>query len=329
VQWLSSRRVDSEVVLRALAITAVCLNHSYPVHPIGFGGGLTVLLMLSGLWFARFALQGASPQTLRPALAKFGLRLFVPCLAIILASFAVRREFSLTELLFISSWFSTSHLAFLFVWYPQTIIQILLVLAALFSIRPLADAFFRNPLFGSLALLAACLLIRQATVLLLAPERITPPVNVAWNFFLGWVLYFALRDWTHHHLARKALLLALCVVCALAGRSPMEFPFWTVAGACAVIIFIPWLRLPSPLARAAYIVSQASFTIFLLHVIFLRIYTVVLGGTSQFGAFLFAMTCCTLTWVLIAASTRAYSFMRGQDALAGTSWLRSAGGARP
>jgi hypothetical protein len=55
-----------------------------------------------------------------------------------------------------------------------------------------------------------------------------------------------------------------------------------------------------------YVVGQASFTIFLLHVIFLRVHGKILGLDDQNGAWVFTMFASTLTWVAVSAAVRAY-----------------------
>jgi hypothetical protein len=74
----------------------------------------------------------------------------------------------------------------------------------------------------------------------------------------------------------------------------------------AILVLKPSLTLPAIAVRVLYVVGQASFTIFLLHVIFLRVYTRILGLDDQDGAWIFAMTATTLTWVAGSAIRRAY-----------------------
>ena len=62
-----TRRMEAGVVLRAAAISLVALNHANPdidqVLGFNFSGGMSVLMALSGYFFAKFVLDAPSlPQ---------------------------------------------------------------------------------------------------------------------------------------------------------------------------------------------------------------------------------------------------------------------------
>jgi peptidoglycan/LPS O-acetylase OafA/YrhL len=135
----------------------------------------------------------------------------------------------------------------------------------------------------------------------------TFPWRVAWNFLLGWVVFFLLRDQDAHLFGwRKAALIVGTIVCAEAVYGSANLQFLTLSAAVALLALKPTMILPSIAVRVLYVVGQASFTIFLLHVIFLRIYVKVLGLDNQDGAWIFAMTASTLAWVAGSAAMRAY-----------------------
>jgi hypothetical protein len=299
-------------------------NHSHPDRSFDYAGGMTVLLMLAGFSFARFALNGGSPQSVRRAVAKLAFKIWLPCFAIVVLSFIVRGQFSLSELLFVSNWHTNKHLAFMFVWYPQVLLQILALTFILFSLPTVSEAFLRRPFAWSLALFAPLM----AATVLLAPSAAaaeishpTLPHLIAWNFVLGWVVFFALREAIGAHAAKvKALLVLGTIACAGATYSVFALNFWTLSGSVAVLSFAPILTLPSFLARILYVVGQASFAIFLLHVIYLRVYEKILKLQDPDLAWLFAMVFSTLTWIVGTAALRAYR--RVADSRAATDTTR-------
>jgi peptidoglycan/LPS O-acetylase OafA/YrhL len=304
MHWLSRRGISSDIALKAIAISAVVFNHAHPVRPFDYAGGMTVLLMLSGYSFARFALQSGDAQSVRRAVASLALKIWLPCAAIVLLSFVVRQKFSLSELLFFSNLFSREFLTFMFVWYPQVLLQILVFTFLLFCIPAAADGFLRNPLRGSLVLLTLAIV---TTTFWPEVPHATLPWRVAWNFLLGWVAFFLLRDRNAHTLGmRKTALVAGTVVCAGAVFGPADPQFWTLSAAMTILALKSSLILPSIAVRVLYVVGQASFTIFLLHTIFLRVHRKVLGLYDQDGAWIFAMIASTLAWVAGAAAMRAY-----------------------
>ncbi|WP_099864149.1 acyltransferase family protein [Pararhizobium haloflavum] len=313
----SGRIIETDIVLRAIAISAVVFNHSHPVRPFNYAGGMTVLLMLAGYSLARFALSRTETQDLPTVILRFATRIWLPCLAIVLASFAIRRQFDLAELLFISNWFPGNDLAFLFVWYPQVVVQLLLCLALVFSIPAAARQFTARPLAATLIVFlivfAAGRLFSQDHV----PDalRTIPPQRIAWNFILGCLVFFALASPLAPRWNRVALV-SLTIACAALAFGLRSLEFWTLSMSVVLLSYWPRLRLPESLARLFQIVGQASFTIFLLHVIFLRIYTLGLGLENQSGAWLFAMCGSLLAWLMATATLRVWRRLKGND------WLR-------
>ena len=92
------------------------------------------------------------------------------------------------------------------------------------------------------------------------------------------------------------------IACAGAAYGVRALNFWTLSGSVAVLSFAPILTLPSFLARLLYVVGQASFAIFLLHVIYLRVYEKILKLQDPDLAWLFAMVFSTLTWIVGTAA---------------------------
>lgn len=129
------------------------------------------------------------------------------------------------------------------------------------------------------------------------------PHLMAWNFVLGWVICFGLRQ-TQLNNRVKAGLVGLVTACAFLTAGPMALSFWTLSISVAVLVFFREIRLPLLLARICYVISQALFTIFLLHVIWLRVYTVILDQHNQHAAWAFAMLFSTASWVVCASIVR-------------------------
>ena len=304
--WFSSRRVDTEIVLRAAAITGVCFNHSHPDRSFDYAGGMTVLFMLSGIAFARFALNGATPDAVRHSIARFAFRLWLPCAAIVAASFLVRRDIAWGELLFVSNWYTERHISFLFVWYPQVLLQILAALFVLFSAPFLARAFLRRPLAGALILLGVAIALRMADPLFRSGAGSALPHLQAWNFLLGWALFFTLAQRTEDDRPIRVLAALAVVGCAAWAHGPRVVSFWTLSIAGVALAFLPAIRMPALLAQPTLILGQATFAIFLLHLAFLRLYFAGLHFQSQTGAWLFTMGASTFCWIVGAAFLRTW-----------------------
>ncbi len=106
-----------------------------------------------------------------------------------------------------------------------------------------------------------------------------------------------------------------------------DLQFWTLSSAIMLLTRRPHLALPTFASRLLYIVGQASFAIFLLHIIFLRVYTRVFYLEDPDGAWLFALIASTSVWVAAAALRRAYLHQLGELTAAANAWgPRKSGG---
>jgi peptidoglycan/LPS O-acetylase OafA/YrhL len=225
----------------------------------------------------------------------------------VILSFIARRDFEWKELLFISNWFTPGHISFLFVWYPQVLLQILAAFFLVFSLPFIPQDFLRRPLAGSLWFLGLAIAAREIDPLLRSGSGSALPHMVAWNFLLGWALFFALRQLkVRDDRSMRALVASGVVASAFWAYGPFALNVWTLSLAGIALVYVPSVSVPSILARLVLILSQAAYAIYLLHVIFLRIYTVVLGFHDPNGAWLFAMLGSTLSWIAGTAFLRAY-----------------------
>jgi len=317
--------IPAEVLLRAISILAVVFNHAHANGdaPFGYGGGMTFLMLLSGLNFARFSLQRGSAREVRHGLVSLGLRILVPCLAIVLASFALKREFDWAELLFVSDWFTPLHVSLLITWYPQVLLQILLILYLLFSVEGFARAILTRPLASSVALLVVALLVRATFPMLwdTSPLKHRLPHLFLWNFVLGWVVFFSLRKPQAGSRRGAWLAIACTAVSAFVGwPADRPQPYWLIA-ATSILVFVPRVRLPGVVVwRAVSIVGQATFAIFLLHPSLLRAYRALSPWPAPEIAWLFAVTGCVALWLLWTSLTRAYRTVSRPQAV---SWAGS------
>jgi peptidoglycan/LPS O-acetylase OafA/YrhL len=310
----SSSRLDTDIALRALAIAAVVFNHAhvYGVASIRYTGGMTVLMMLSGLAFARFALTGGQAAGVHRTMWGVGKRLALLSVLMALVSFAYMGESDWSELLLISNWFQDIYVARFPIWYPEVLLQMYLGIALFFALPPLANRFFAAPLRWSLGMLVLAIVFALAMRALVDTRHLSHrlPHLLLWNFILGWAVFFvgqqagALR-------AGKLFVIALAVVAGVA--------FWgwsSPAGlwlglAVAMLLWVP--RLPSvpALTRIVSSISQASLTIFFLHTIALGAYRALFPGLpSPVVAFVFAMLACLAAWLVLAANATVTARLR-------------------
>ncbi|EZP69672.1 hypothetical protein BV96_03970 [Sphingomonas paucimobilis] len=309
---LRFRAVDTDVLLRAIAISLVVWNHAIPSGSSSVGvpdlaGGMTLLMMMSGYSFARFALVDAEPAEVRRGLISFGLRILVPSIVAVILFMAIKRRFSLTELLFISNWFTTYRIVIFPVWYVQVMVQMMLLLLAVFAIPPVARWFTGDPLQGSVTIFLTALVMRIILPLYIDTRPLMHhlPHLYLWNFALGWVVYFLQA---RHKVPGKALASLAIIAAGALVWTPASYQFVVLSLGGLALVWVRRASLPGLLVRAASILSQATFTIFLLHRFIFATYLAVLARFLPVGMFMWAvgLMASAGAWILASATLRAY-----------------------
>ncbi|NBH03428.1 AMP-binding protein [Amycolatopsis sp. SID8362] len=245
-------RVDTSVVLRAAAILLVLGTHIGVFH---IPGGAHLMLALSGWAFARFALApaaGTSGRLLRsaaaialPAMLWIGWRATVndtvgPANVLLvntLARFAPAKGY----------------------WYLEVLVQLLLILAAVFAVPAIRRFERRHGLATAAGALAVALLadLGAAHTGSFPDLRFVLP-GAAWFFALGWLLQRAS--------APAANILAVAAVLALIPASfgdPSREAI-IIAG-LLLLIALPQLALPRAVVRPVGLIADASLYSYLTH----------------------------------------------------------------
>jgi hypothetical protein len=305
---LSKMEVSADILLRALAITMVTYNHAhpYPTFAPGWGGGMTFLMMLSGYNFAKFGMQGASPTDGRLALARLGSKILIPSVILVLFFFVILRKFDWAELFFYRNWITVQRISKFPTWYPQVIIQMFGALLLLFSIPKVAAWIFRHPLPASLIIYSIAVAVRAVfpQVWDTAPLHHFLPHLFLWNFTLGWVVYFCVTgvggQWG------KVLAVAAAVLGASFGWGIHALDFWWLTIGVTLLVLPLNLRLYTPVARFFFIVSQATFAIFLLHRFVYEIYEHVPVPQDQNAEWLVGYFGSIGLWMAAVIPLRAY-----------------------
>lgn len=305
--------LDSDVLLRALAITLLVFNHS---HPTGsFPGGMALLLLLSGYSFARFGVREKDAAQTRRSLLHLGVRVALPALALVAYAQLVEQRFNLLELLFVRNWFTVDRIAHFPIWYVQVLLQMLLLIYLAFCIPGVSDAFRRRPLTSSLVAAALAFAVRVFAPLVWDTTHVAHhlPHLYIWLFLLGWSLYFV------RELATPVQLRWLWLPLVAWAGFGAKFAFYPertspVFAALGAAFVLTWrtVALPRPAARVAQILAQATFVIFLLHREFIMVFRRLpgAGATGTLGRWLFGLFASVAVWLVITALWRAFTRLR-------------------
>lgn len=306
----SSSTVGIDVLVRAAGISLIVFGHALAREESVWQllAGLNVLLLVAGYSFPRFLPSDFTSADIRRAFFRYGKAIAIPCLLAMIASQLVYWRISLLDLTFFANFFTAEHVAFFPAWYGMVIVQIALLLAAVFSVPMVVSIYKRWPFVTALVMVMAAFALRPISFRLwdsgYLDDRL--PHLMLWNFLAGWLLYAAKHGRSGNKTPRY-IALAIVIGLALLAWGPHLLRFWSTAIAAVALIFARSVSLPFLLGRAASIVSQASLTIFLFHSPLLRLSTPGPSIAQRAGDFAIAMVGSILIWIVATSCVRAYA----------------------
>jgi len=274
-------QVEPTVILRAVAITSVVVNHTgvFDGH-FAIDGAAFLLLVPAGYSFARFQLQ----RVLESGRAAWALttlpRVIVPTVLVLLLQQLRHRELVLSPLLLYNNFIKPADVYSY--WFIEVYVQVHLLLALFLSIRalhaPLRKHAYASSVVALLMSAVACLTIPLFWDTKHLADLL--PHIALWYFFLGWCSLFAEKTWQRW--LNTALIVGL-VLAILPGTSRGN---WILLGA----LFLNWakpVRLPIPLARGLSTLASASLYIYISHFLILEPFARVFPSLGFVGQVLF------------------------------------------
>jgi acyl-CoA synthetase (AMP-forming)/AMP-acid ligase II/acyl carrier protein len=266
----SLRGIESEIVIRAVAIISVVIAHAsaWPV-----GGSAHVLLLLSGYNFSRYQGSRLNEGGGWAMLASFFQRIIAPYYLVLCLYLAAEQSFDVPSLLLVSNLFGRFGSFLEPYWFLEVLFQCMVIFALLFAIGPVRRFATSKPWEFGLALLGGALAFRVVATLVLPHEFLLErtPDSIFYLLAFGWCLHRATTP------GRKLLLTAICLAIAgLQVAGPMDiwgrfqFPanvthaIW-FAAAAGLILWAPRLNLPNALHGTIGLIAAASFYIYLTH----------------------------------------------------------------
>lgn len=274
LRWWSLRTIETEVVIRMLAILAVVVNHA---SALVVGGGAEVLMILAGYNLGRYQkTRLAQGKGFSVALA-FAQRILLPYYAILVAYLIAKRSFDVPSLLLVSNFSGRFGSLIEPFWFIEAIFQAFVVVALLSLLKPVQRAIAADPWrFGLICLVAAFALKCLATNLLdhARLENRTPDATL-YLIALGWC--FNEANTRNRRLILTAAMAALVVlqVVGIPGFFDAYPPPTSYAHAawlvfCAAgLLWVRRLALPNVVHRFVGDIAAASFYIYLTHVVVL------------------------------------------------------------
>ena len=268
------RGIDSEIVLRALAIIAVVITHA---SDIVVGGGASVLLLLVGYNLARFQRARIERGAVWQMVGSMLGRIILPYYVILLTYIAVKREVDIPALLLVGNF--SGHFGSLIepYWFIEALLQVTVIAAALFSLPPVRRLAINQPWRFGLALLGGSLAVKVAAAGFMPHPGLAErtPDAVFFIVALGWCVYIARRPVQRVTVFLIAVILAMFELIGtlvspwwptLRWPAAISHDLWLV-GAIAALLWLPRLTVPGWFQATAAAVAGASFYIYLVHVV--------------------------------------------------------------
>jgi hypothetical protein len=251
-------QLDTGVVLRALAITAIVGTHIGLFHLLG---GAHVLLGLAGFSMARFLLDPSDRSARWPKIVRSAARIAIPSvlwiglLAALTTQYTWKNTVLLGTVLGPDEWGPAWHF-----WFIEALVLYLLVSAALFAI-PAFDRWERaHPFWVPAALVAVGLVVRFGAMPGLADPRPFPAPSVYyfWFFALGWWAARATATW-------QRLLVSAVIVVSVPGYWGSPWREGVVILGLLTMTWVSSLRVPRLLVPLLTQIAAASLAIYLSH----------------------------------------------------------------
>jgi acyl-CoA synthetase (AMP-forming)/AMP-acid ligase II len=298
----ATRRLETNVVLRAVAIVLVVGTHA---ELFSLRGGAHVLLGIAGFNFARFQLGALRARDrLGPMVASVA-RIAVPAMIWIGLLVALTDDYSVANVFLLNDHLGDPEFDERWrYWFVEALVQMLLLFAALFAL-PAVRRVERRHAFGfALAVALAGLALRVHLVEGLDLRHHTvKPQSILWLFALGWVA------------ARATSVLQRSVVSLLVLAAVPGFFYadglreGMIAGGLLLLVWVPTLVVPRPLDRLIGPVAAASLSIYLTH---WHVYPLLTERASPLAAVVASVVVGIVVAGLVARSTEWLSALDGR-----------------
>ena len=249
--------VSSSIVIRALSIFLVVVGHFWLT---GINGATNTLLLVAGYAFADFQLKSIEyTNNIIPIISSIS-KIFIPTILYSLFMAFYFDNFRIEVILMYSNFIDPNMAHGAAAWFIQVLLQILLIMAGILYLDKVRDFAIAKPYeFGITLLLVftfSALLVPMLWDTSYLYDRV--PHMKLWYFALGWVLFVS----TNLRQKFLVLFLSLIIPMIIAGKYYLDI---MVVLPAMTLLFIPKIKIITPLHKIFYVLAGASLFIYLTH----------------------------------------------------------------
>jgi acyl-coenzyme A synthetase/AMP-(fatty) acid ligase len=280
----SWRQLDTATLTRAFFMICIVALHMDAFVYSSNWGAAYFLYMLAGYSLVRFQWPEIERTESVRNILYTAARIAVPTIAVVAAMQLWAHKLEWTPLLLVSNFIDAEQPKVAYFYFAEIYIQLLLGAALLFSVPAFRRVFAAQPVLMA-AFLAAFAYVDGEMV-----ERVwdtnylyhRSPHWYAWTFAAGMLMGAAKSD--------GARAFAMAVVSMLVVRHfGLSSATAYVAGACALLIFVPSVRVPAPVKLAVGEIAGASMFMYLSHEYVESIVTKLGHGPAPWAALFLAI----------------------------------------
>ena len=255
-------RLESATLTRAFFMICIVALHLDTFVYSSNWGAAYFLYMLAGYSFMRF--QWPEISRTGKVTTVFGtiVRIAVPTVLVVLAMQLWAHETELRPLLLVSNLFDPHQYHVVYFYFAEIYMQLLLIVAGLFSFAAVRDMFRKNPLASGTALLAFSMALSYVAELIWDTNYIyhRTPIWYLWAVACGMLMASA---------AKRDLTSRLATMAIVAGAVLMHHGLTPasgyICGGCALLLFWPEITVPAALKKLVSEVAGASMFMYLSH----------------------------------------------------------------
>ena len=267
--------IETDVLLKALAIVAIVLNHTsqHKIPEKYILGGSLLLLILAGFNFARFQgtrLNGKLFQPIIPMLRT----LLIPYLFINLGYQIWQHKIDFSVLLLFDNFITPiadQVSAWPFpVWFICILVQIIIVFSSLLGIKYFRHIANSSPwLFGTILLIISACISMLSLHLWYSNEPYYPrlPNILFWLFALGWCFHFAKSRFEKLLTTGIFLIIISMMFIFMSGVNAEKF--WILLGGI-MLLWVPFIPVPPIVRSVIQTIGAAAFYIYITNILLIN-----------------------------------------------------------